>query len=78
MVPVTSYATTFGLANSVWFTGAMLSPWLTGKLKDLTGSFAWGLYAAAGLLVIGMVLVQGVRPPTAVKSRGMPPLNRSS
>ncbi len=78
MVPATSYATSFGLANTVWFTGAMLSPWLTGKLKDLTGSFAWGLYAAAGLLVIGMVLVQGVRPTTAVKSRGMPPLNRSS
>jgi MFS family permease len=77
MVPATSYATSFGLANTVWFTGAMLSPWLTGKLKDLTGSFAWGLYAAAGLLVIGMVLVQGVRPTTAVKSRGMPPLNRS-
>jgi MFS-type transporter involved in bile tolerance (Atg22 family) len=59
MAPSTGQATTFGLANTIWFTGALLSPWLTGKLKDLTGSFAWGLYVAAALLLIGLVLLRG-------------------
>jgi MFS family permease len=61
MTPSTGQATTFGLANTIWFSGALLSPWLTGKLKDLTGSFAWGLYVAAGLQLIGMVLLRGQR-----------------
>jgi MFS transporter, ACS family, D-galactonate transporter len=69
MAPSTSQATTFGLANTIWFTGALLSPWLTGKLKDLTGSFAWGLYVAAALLCLGLVLLRGQQASREVPVR---------
>ena len=52
----------FGLYNSVCFIGAIVGPFVTGKLKDVTGSFAVGLYAAAALAVLSAVTAMALRP----------------
>jgi MFS family permease len=62
LVPADVLGTAYGLSNSVWFIGSLLAPWATGSLKDATGSFAWGCYAAAGLNLIGMLAVCAMPP----------------
>jgi len=62
LVPADVLGTAYGLSNCVWFIGSLLAPWVSGVLKDATGSFAWGCYAAAGLNIIGMIAVFGMRP----------------
>ncbi|MDP2625671.1 MAG: hypothetical protein Q8Q58_02030, partial [Candidatus Rokubacteria bacterium] len=52
----------FGLYNSTCFIGAIVSPLLTGWIKDVTGSFAAGLYGAAALAVVCGATALGIRP----------------
>ncbi|MBW2009815.1 MAG: MFS transporter [Deltaproteobacteria bacterium] len=58
LVPQSIAGTTFGLANLVGFLSAWVAPWVTGWIKDTTGSFSAGLYLASGLLVL---VVPGTR-----------------
>jgi hypothetical protein len=53
--------TIFGVANFIAFLSAWVAPGLTGWLKDVTGSFAAGLYLSGALLIAGTVLILGVR-----------------
>jgi len=62
IVPQEIRGTVYGLTNGINFIGAIVAPWLTGWIKDLTGSFAWGAYSSGILLVIGAILIMGIRP----------------
>jgi len=44
--------TAFGLMNGIHFTGSLVSPWMTGLIRDVTGSFTWGFYAASLFLLV--------------------------
>lgn len=62
MFPPEVLGRAFGLFNSVCFLGAIVSPFLTGVLRDLTGSFAVALYGAAGLSGVGVLTALALRP----------------
>ncbi|MFQ6043424.1 MAG: MFS transporter [Candidatus Poribacteria bacterium] len=62
IVPQEIRGTVFGLTNGINFIGAIVAPWLTGWIKDLTGSFAWGAYSSGIILVLGAILIMGIRP----------------
>lgn len=63
LAPQESVGTTFGLANFIGFLSAWIAPYLTGYMKDATGSFSGGLYLAGGLMMVGAVLLTAVRAP---------------
>ena len=52
----------FGLLNAIAFVSSLLAPYLTGWIKDLTGSFAWGCYLAALIGLAGVPIAMAVRP----------------
>ena len=52
----------FGLYNSTCFIGAIAGPLVTGIIKDLTGSFATGLFAAGALCLVSVLTVLALRP----------------
>ena len=60
--PPSVLGTAFGLYNTICFVGSLIGPFLTGWLKDLTGSFAWGCYGAAMAALAGAVVAMAVRP----------------
>lgn len=62
LVPSEVRGTTFGLMNAIHFLGAILAPWLTGQIRDATGSFVLGAYSATALLLGAAVLMASVRP----------------
>ncbi len=62
LVPMELMGTGFGVLNTVNFVGGFLAPWVTGFIKDLTGSFAYGAYAAAALLIAGAAVMLLIRP----------------
>ena len=62
LVPPEVRGTTFGLMNAIHFLGAILAPWLTGHIRDATGSFVLGAYSATALLLLAAVLMASVRP----------------
>jgi MFS family permease len=51
----------YGLLNAICFISALAAPYLTGWIKDATGSFAGGCYAAALLGLIGAPVALAVR-----------------
>ena len=70
LVPQEIAGTTFGLANFIGFLSAWIAPYLTGWMKDATGSFSGGLYLAGLLMGCGVILALGIRPPFRIKSGG--------
>ncbi len=52
--------------------GGFLGPFLTGKLKDMTHSFAGGLYTVAGLALLGAVLCALLKSPEPAKAETQP------
>lgn len=56
--------TTFGLANFIGFMSAWIAPYITGWLKDTTGSFSGGLYLSGFLLVLGALTIIAIRSPS--------------
>lgn len=61
--------TAFGFYNTVCFVGAVVGPFLTGWVKDLTGSFAWGCYGAAVVAGLGAVVAMAFPPAWRLKLR---------
>ena len=43
--------------NTVGMLGGFVGPYLMGAIKTATGSFAYGLYAVTGLLLIGILIM---------------------
>ena len=68
MVPQEIAGTTFGLANFIGFISAWIAPYLTGWIKDTTGSFCGGLYLSGILLILGTALILFVRPPSGART----------
>lgn len=62
IAPPETLGATFGLNCTVNFIGGILSPWLTGMLKDATGSFSYGCWLAAILLIMATFLVLLLKP----------------
>lgn len=60
----TAAAAGMALINSVGNVGGFVGPFLVGWIKDATGSFANGLYALAGFMVLAAVVAAvGVQVP---------------
>ncbi len=62
IVPYEILGTAYGLTNTIHFIGSLIAPWATGRIKDMTASFSWGLYLSAAFWVIGGGLILAVRP----------------
>ena len=62
IVPREILGTTYGLTNTIHFLGSLIAPWLTGWIKDVTGSFAWGAYVAGAFIFIGALIFMAIRP----------------
>lgn len=71
LFPASVMGKAFGLYNSTCFIGAILSPFLTGWIRDVTGSFAAGLYGVAALSVVSVVTALAIQP--AFRLAEMPP-----
>ncbi len=52
----------YGLLNAIAFTTSLLAPYVTGWIKDWTGSFSWGCYVAALVGLVGVAVAMAVRP----------------
>jgi MFS family permease len=63
IVPYEILGTAYGLTNTIHFLGSIMAPWVTGRVKDMTASFSWGLYLAALFCILGGFLILAVRPP---------------
>src|SRR3954449_12385858 len=61
MVPATERGSAFGMLNLVSEIGAVLSPVVSGILRDATGSWAPGVYVAAGIMIVSFFLYLMVR-----------------
>jgi MFS family permease len=78
MFPPSVLGRAFGAYNTICFLGAVASPYVTGWLRDLSGSFVAGLYGAAalsGLCVVSAMALDrpfrlaGAAAPVAAPSR---------
>jgi ACS family D-galactonate transporter-like MFS transporter len=65
MVPVSERGAAFGMLNLVSEIGAVLSPVVSGILRDATGSWSTGVYVAAGIMIISFVLYVMVKEAPA-------------
>jgi nitrate/nitrite transporter NarK len=56
---LTGMAAAAGIAliNSIGQLGGLISPYMVGKVKDVTGSASMGLYALAAALVVSFVII---------------------
>ncbi|MBW1683136.1 MAG: MFS transporter, partial [Deltaproteobacteria bacterium] len=54
----------------VGFLSAWVAPWVTGWIKDTTGSFSAGLYLASGLLVLVVLLPLAIKQPRTARQAG--------
>lgn len=57
LVPPRALGSVFGFLNLLTYTGSMLASWLTGWMRDLSGSFAWGMYCSGILIFAGIFFV---------------------
>lgn len=55
--PRNQLSTAFGIFNFVGMSSAIIAPYVTGLLRDITGSWNSGFYVAVGLLILGIVAV---------------------
>ncbi|MSP13989.1 MAG: MFS transporter [Chloroflexi bacterium] len=62
VVPRRVLGSVYGLVNAIAFIGSLLAPWLTGAIRDSTGSFAGGFYLSAGLALCALPILLSVPP----------------
>ncbi|MBB3083872.1 MFS transporter [Geodermatophilus sabuli] len=65
LVPAGERGAAFGMLNLVSEIGAVLSPVVSGILRDATGSWATGVYVAAGIMIVSFFLYAFVREAPA-------------
>ena len=51
-----------GMVHFVATIGGAISPLLTGRIFDITGSYQWGFLTSVGLSIVGLILVTLLRP----------------
>jgi MFS transporter, ACS family, D-galactonate transporter len=61
LVPASERGSAFGMLNLVSEIGAVLSPVVSGILRDVTGSWAAGVFVAAGIMIASFFLYAMVR-----------------
>jgi MFS family permease len=61
LVPAGERGSAFGMLNLVSEIGAVLSPVVSGILRDATGSWAPGVFLAAAIMIVSFFLYLGVR-----------------
>ena len=61
LVPDDQRGSVFGIFNLVAEIGAVASPVVSGTLRDTTGSWAPGVFVAAGVMAVSVVLYALVR-----------------
>ena len=61
MVPASERGSAFGMLNLISEIGAVASPVVSGVLRDATGSWAAGVYVAAGIMIASFFLYLMVR-----------------
>ncbi len=71
IVSVEIYGSVFGLLNAIGFISSLVAPPVTGFVRDVTGSFAWGFYVGGILALLGCLVTFGIKkganlltPPT--------------
>jgi MFS family permease len=62
ITPPEVMGSTFGCANSINYIGGFSSPWLTGVIRDATGSFSFGCYVGGCFCLVAAVLILSMRP----------------
>lgn len=62
IAPKEILGTAFGLLNAFHFLGSMAAPWVSGWVRDATGSFSGAIYIAAILILAGAFCSFSVRP----------------
>jgi MFS transporter, ACS family, D-galactonate transporter len=65
LVPANERGSAFGMLNLVSEIGAVLSPVVSGILRDATGSWAAGVFVAAGIMIVSFFLYMMVREAPA-------------
>jgi ACS family D-galactonate transporter-like MFS transporter len=65
MVPAAERGSAFGMLNLVSEIGAVLSPVVSGILRDVTGSWTAGVYVAAGIMIVSFFLYLMVKEAPA-------------
>jgi ACS family D-galactonate transporter-like MFS transporter len=65
MVPASERGSAFGMLNLVSEIGAVLSPVVSGILRDRTGSWAAGVYVAAAIMIVSFFLYLMVKEAPA-------------
>lgn len=63
ITPSKIYGSVFGLLNAIGFLSSLIAPPITGAIRDITGSFAWGFYIAGFLAIMGCILTFMVKAP---------------
>jgi MFS family permease len=74
LVPRRGMGIAFGILNSVAFVASLVAPYVTGWIKDWSGSFAGGCYLAAliGVVAVPVALAVG-SPPSEPRPAILPP-----
>jgi MFS family permease len=70
LFPASILGRAFGAFNTICFLGAVASPYVTGWLRDLSGSFVAGLHGAAALSVLAVVGMMALDRPFRLGARG--------
>jgi MFS transporter, ACS family, D-galactonate transporter len=65
LVPASERGSAFGMLNLVSEIGAVLSPVVSGILRDRTGTWAAGVYVAAGIMIVSFFLYAMVKEAPA-------------
>jgi MFS family permease len=65
MVPAAERGAAFGMLNLISEIGAVASPVVSGVLRDATGSWAPGVYVAAGIMIVSFFLYLPVKEAPA-------------
>ncbi len=67
ITPPVIHGTVFGLLNTIGFMSSIIAPWLTGMIRDVTGSFVLSFSTAAISTALGCLVTLFVRPPFSLK-----------
>ena len=70
LFPAAILGRAFGAFNTICFLGAVASPYVTGWLRDLSGSFVAGLHGAAALSVLAVVGMMALDRPFRLRAGG--------
>jgi len=73
LVPANDRGSAFGMLNLVSEIGAVASPVVSGVLRDATGSWAPGVYLAAGIMIVSFFLYLPVREAAPAHHEDMVP-----